>query len=245
MRAVLSLALFASAAFAAAQVSYQPVSTSGSIHTRIEGISIPSIPNAPFTAKVQVTWERPLVGGGSVSRKYYTSVARDAEGRVRRESRDFIPSSSSANPPLRSFSIYDPVASTRTTCTIATMSCMVADLRTPLPPPAGPAIVHRKGPAPESLGQQTMSDLPVTGTRVTTNSTVGSGGNNRILISHKEEWYSPDLQMDLSVVRNDPQLGQIDMTVTDLVRGTPDPSCFTVPPGFAVVDTRAGQTVLQ
>jgi hypothetical protein len=40
--------------------------------------------------------------------------------------------------------------------------------------------------------------------------------------------------MYLSVARNDPQLGQLTLTVTDLVRGGPDHSWFDVPPGYEV-----------
>lgn len=95
----------------------------GGVRTHIVGIEIPPITNAPFTAKVLVTWNRPLVGGGSVSRKYFTEVARDSQGRVRRETREFMPADSSAEPPLRTFTFLDPVSSTRTICTRATMNC--------------------------------------------------------------------------------------------------------------------------
>ena len=38
--------------------------------------------------------------------------------------------------------------------------------------------------------------------------------------------------MDISVVRSNPQMGQLELTVTNLVRGDPDPSWFAVPSGF-------------
>ena len=53
---------------------------------------IPAVPNAPFTARIVVTWDQPLASGGTLSRKYYTMVARDSKGRVHRETRDlFLP----------------------------------------------------------------------------------------------------------------------------------------------------------
>jgi len=131
MRAVILLGFLALSNLAVAQSSPQTV-VDGRIHTRIDGISIPPVPNAPFTAKVLVTWDQPLVGGGTVSRKYYTMVARDSQGRVHRETRDFIPANSQADPPLRSFGITDPVGAAHITCSQDTMGCTVVDFRAPL-----------------------------------------------------------------------------------------------------------------
>jgi hypothetical protein len=245
MRAVILLGFLALPSFAIAQNAPQKAAD-GSIHTRIDGINIPSIPNAPFTAKVVVAWDQPLVGGGTISRKYYTVVARDSQGRVHREVRDFIPANSTADPPLRSFAITDPVGAAHVSCTQEDMSCTVADLRTPLasaqvslsPPPP----VQTKGFTRESLGNQTMESMFVAGIRETTISNEGTRGNSRIVVSSKELWYSPDLQMYLSVVRKDPQLGQISLTVTDLQRGDPAPSLFSIPSGYNTVDARRNQS---
>jgi hypothetical protein len=51
--------------------------------------------------------------------------------------------------------------------------------------------------------------------------------------------------MYLSVVRNDPQMGQVTLTVTDLLLGDPDPALFGVPQGFNVVDARRNQSASQ
>src|ERR1039458_7082245 len=85
MRAVILLGLLASAAFATTQTVSQTSTADGRIHTRIEGIGIPSITAAPFTARVVVTWNQPLIGGGTVSRTYYTVVARDSRQRAAME----------------------------------------------------------------------------------------------------------------------------------------------------------------
>jgi hypothetical protein len=176
-----------------------------------------------------------------VSRKYYTLVARDSQGRVRRETRDFIPSDSSAEPPLQSFAIADPVSSTRITCVQSTMNCTVAAYHVPLfstDLANGPPTGQSKGVSRQNLGQQTMNSVPVVGTRETTNTVAGTGGYSRVVISSKDLWYSPDLNMYLSVIRKDPQLGQITLTVTDLLRSEPDPTWFAVPAGYKTVDNR-------
>lgn len=206
----------------------------GGVRTHIVGIEIPSIANAPFTAKVLVTWDRPLVGGGSVSQKYFTQVARDSQGRVRRETRKFIPADSNAEPPLRTFTILDPVASTRTVCTRSTMNCATGPFQPLLNlsqdggtlSDAGSNVTH------EDLGRQTMFGLPVVGTRETV---TNSQDSTRLALTHTDVWFSSDLQMDLSVDRNNPQLGEVTLKVINLVRGEPDPSWFAIPSGYHVI----------
>jgi len=243
MRAIILLGLLAPTCF----VSAQTIAPDGRIHTQIEGISIPSVANAPFSAKVVVTWDQPLVGGGMVSRKYYTLVARDSQGRVHRETRDFVSANSSAEPRLNSVIITDPTSNTRVTCVQDAMNCTVVDFRVPLASVEidSPVSSHTSGLSRQSLGEQTMNSLPVVGTRETTSSLAGTRGNSRILISNKELWYSPDLQMNLSVVRKDPQLGQISLIVTDLSRAEPDPALFGVLPGYKVVDARSSLSASQ
>jgi hypothetical protein len=240
MRASLLLSVFLGFTFACASTIAQTSGPDGSIRTHIQGIDIPAVAGAPFTAKVLVTWDEPLVGGGTISRKYYTLVARDAQGRVHRETRDFVPANSSAEPPLRSFSIADPVAATRTTCTQSTMMCTTAEFHPRVSLTGEPDTDQAGGSLPPnggkinrvSLGEQTIGQLRVVGTRETATSVAGDNGSDRMIVSHRDLWYSPDLHMDISVVRSNPQMGQLTLTVTDLVRGNPDPSWFSVPSGY-------------
>jgi hypothetical protein len=223
--------------FTFSQTPAQTAVSDGSIRTQIQGIDIPSVPNAPFTAKVVVGWDQPLVGGGTISRKYYTLVARDSKGRVHRETRNFVPANSSAEPPLRTFTIVDTVAATHTTCTQATMTCTTTEFhpRVSLADAAGGDFSANAGNLNRvSLGEQTIDALRVQGTRETVTTVAGTHGSDRVVISHRDIWYSPDLQMDLSVVRSSPQMGQLTLTVTDLVRGEPDSSWFAIPPGYEV-----------
>ena len=248
MRAVILIGFVVSIGFATARATSQTTAPEGTIHTQIEGINIPSVVNAPFTAKVLVTWDEPLVGGGTVSRKYYTLVARDSQGRVHREIRDFIPAGSNAEPHLRSVIITDPISSTRTTCTQDVMKCTVLDFHplVDLTELSGNAIPsHTSRFSQQSLGEQTMNSISVVGTRETSTTVAGTGGNTRVLISSKDLWYSPDLKMYLSVIRKDPQLGQITLTVTDLLRGEPDPTWFGVLPGYTVVNARSNQSAVR
>ncbi|MGC2473140.1 MAG: hypothetical protein WA485_02295 [Candidatus Sulfotelmatobacter sp.] len=238
MRASVLLGLSICVALTACPAICQDADAVGGVRARIVGIEIPSIANAPFTAKVLVTWNRPLVGGGSASRKYYTSVARDSQGRVRRETREFISADSMAEPPLRTFTVLDPVSSIRTTCTKATMNCATSafQARVNLSQDGGALSGGGSNVTHENLGQQTMFGLPVVGTRETA---TDSQDSTRLAVTHTDVWYSADLQMDLSVDRSNPQLGEVTLKVIDLVRGEPDPSWFAIPSGYQVIGARS------
>jgi hypothetical protein len=213
----------------------------GAVRTHIEGIDIPTVANAPFAARVVVTWSRQLDDGSTQSRQYYTMVARDSQGRVRRETREFVPANSSEEPPLRSFTIFDPVAATRTICNEASMKCVVTAFRPSLDlvdASAGAASATAGDSTHVSLGQQTMDDLPVVGTRVTEGS-AGSQDVSGAALAHIDRWYSPDLHIDLEMVRVSPQMGQVTLHVRDLVRGEPDSSWFAVPSGYQVKNARS------
>ena len=241
MRISSLLGLLLGVALASLAANAQQASPDGNVRTSIQGIDIPPIADAPFTAQVAVTWAELLVGGGTINRKYYTMVARDSQGRVHRETRGFVAANSNSDPPLRTFTILDPIAGTRVVCTQSTMSCSTAAYhgRLTLGEGAGGALSAGHGNIKrESLGDQTIDSLHVVGTRETVTNQAGEHGSDRLIISHREIWYSPDLQIDLSVVRTSPQLGQITLTVTNLVRGEPDPSWFTVPAGFEILNAR-------
>jgi hypothetical protein len=218
-------------AFAAVPAISQEVAV-GSVRTHIEGIEIPPIADSPFTAKVVVAWNKSLVGGGVTSRRYYTLVARDSQGRVRRETREFVPADSAAEPPLRSFTILDPVSGTRTTCTKALMTCATSAFDASLVLTQNAAA--RSNASGENLGQRTIEGLPATGMRETMSNVVGPRGSSRLAVSHTESWYSPDLHIDLSVTRTNPQSGVVTLNVTELVQGEPDSTWFAIPSGYTV-----------
>jgi hypothetical protein len=232
MRASILLGLSLGLALTASPAISQEASV-GAVHSHIDGIAIPPIANAPFSARVVVTWDQPLVGGGTASRKYYTLVARDTQGRVRRETRGFVPADSDSVPPLRSFTVLDPVSGTHTTCTKSSMTCATSALNSQMLLTED-AAGNNGNSNSESLGQQTIDGLPVTGTRETMWNSSGSRSTSRLALSHADVWYSPDLHMDLSVTRNDPQLGEVTLTVTDLVQGEPDPTAFAIPSGYVL-----------
>jgi hypothetical protein len=88
----------------------------------------------------------------------------------------------------------------------------------------------------EDLGTQTMEGLAVNGVRTTRTIPEGQIGNDKPISITTEVWTSPDLKMVVSSMRNDPRMGQHTFKLTNIVRAEPDPSLFTVPADFRIME---------
>jgi len=88
----------------------------------------------------------------------------------------------------------------------------------------------------DSLGSQTMDGLLVNGTRTTTTIPAGQIGNSQPIKIVNEVWMSPDLDTVIYSRRTDPLSGEQTFELTNIARTEPDPSLFTVPEGFKIVD---------
>jgi hypothetical protein len=106
------------------------------------------------------------------------------------------------------------------------------------PPPPAVAMVKSLGAeehadvVTEDLGTQTMEGLLVTGTRTTRTIPVGEIGNEKPISIVTEVWTSPDLKTIVYSKRTDPRMGEQTFKLTNVVRGEPDASLFTVPADF-------------
>jgi hypothetical protein len=137
---------------------------------------------------------------------------------------------------------YDPNAHTKTTCTVATHQCSITAYHAPVsftPAPAGPRDNGTRYLTREGLGNSSLDDLGVVGTVETLTINAGAVGNDRPLVIAREFWYSPDLQINLSVTRKDPREGTQVIKLVDLTRSEPDPAMFQVPADFTVQDHRS------
>jgi hypothetical protein len=90
----------------------------------------------------------------------------------------------------------------------------------------------------QSLGTGVVDDLNVVGTRATLSISAGAVGNTQPLLATREFWYSPDLQVNLSVTRKDPREGMQVLQLVDLSRAEPEPATFQIPAGFVIQDLR-------
>jgi hypothetical protein len=84
----------------------------------------------------------------------------------------------------------------------------------------------------EDLGTETMEGLLVSGTRTTRTIPAGDIGNERPISIVTEVWTSPDLKTIVYSKRTDPRMGEQTFKLTNVVRGEPDASLFTIPTDF-------------
>ncbi len=209
----------------------------GGTHYSVDGISVRPLPGKPFSGRSTTEWTRTLEDGSVVTTHLFTVVARDSQGRIYREGHKFVPATSNEQSKLIRFKILDPITHTRTICYVATHRCEVTGyqastnfaLRTPGPFDEGKRLLTR-----ESLGSDTMDGINVTGSRETITINAGVVGNSQPLVTTREFWYSPDLQVNLSITRKDPREGTQVVRVSELSRSDPDPALFKVPDGFVI-----------
>jgi hypothetical protein len=88
----------------------------------------------------------------------------------------------------------------------------------------------------ESLSSQTIEGVVANGVRTTRTIPAGQIGNDRAISIVTEVWTSPDLKTIVSSKRNDPRMGEQTFQLTNIVRAEPDPSLFTVPADFKIID---------
>jgi hypothetical protein len=88
----------------------------------------------------------------------------------------------------------------------------------------------------EDLGSQTMEGVLVNGVRTTHTIPAGQIGNERPITIVTEIWTSPDLKTVVLSKRSDPRMGEQTFRLTNIVRAEPDPSLFTVPADFKIVE---------
>ena len=111
------------------------------------------------------------------------------------------------------------------------------------PPPMEYRVIRRTG-APsgkhEDLAPTMIEGVNVTGTRETNTIDVGAMGNDRPITISSERYYSPELQIEIKSVRNDPRMGQTTHTLTNISRVEPDASLFQVPSDYKLDEGKPG-----
>jgi hypothetical protein len=197
------------------------------------------VTGAPFTAQVNIETTQILSNGTHVDQKETASIARDSMGRTRREMTlsNIGPLAASGQSPHIAF-IRDPVA--------GKSYILNEDKKTEMTFNR-PANAHANGQGrgemrermeqnpnvqTTSLGTKTIDGLTVQGTQVTRTIPAGQIGNDKPIVITRQEWYSPDLQMVISSTRTDPRFGTTTYQVTNIDRGEPSQTLFTVPSDY-------------
>jgi len=213
----------------------------GGTRFRVQGIQVLPATERPFSGRDNIEWTRTLEDGSTVKTHLYAMVARDSQGRIYREHRAFVPVNTSEESRQLDIVLLDPVAHTRTTCTVATRRCAITGYQASTSFAAPPDGLLAKGTrylSRENLGTSVINDLNVVGTRETLYTSAGAIGNSQSIVATREFWYSPDLQINLSVTRKEPGIGMQVLQIVDFSRSEPDPSVFKVPAGFVIRDLR-------
>ncbi len=105
---------------------------------------------------------------------------------------------------------------------------------------AGPA---QNPPNIENLGDQTIGGIHATGSRVTTTIPAGSMGNEQTILVQSETWSSPELKATVMTKHTDPWAGELKTQLTNVNNSEPDPSLFTVPSDYKIVDEKPIQII--
>jgi hypothetical protein len=246
-RAVLPLLFAGLVAFLPSNLSAQTNeevmhAPSGGSVTRISSISVPPIPNAPFTATVNTEWTRKLEDGATMTTHNQRIIARDGSGRVFEERRNFTPASEPPAPMAWQLEYADPQTHVIYRCHPANRSCNLGDYFAPAkltpPPPAGDFGGGKMFVSRVALGTDTVGGLEAIGSRETTTLAAGAMGNDRPVETVKEFWYSPQLGINLIEKRQDPKSGTQKFEVDNIQLGEPDAKFFDLPPNYEVIDER-------
>ncbi len=198
------------------------------------------ITGAPYTATATTESTQVLVDGNRIVNKSSGFVARDSEGRIRREGTLGRIGPLQVGGPNMIF-IHDPVAKTAFMLNPDTKTAHV--MKAP-----GMRALHRQmkfmhggaeGTNPEkgqikkeSLGTQQIEGVTAEGTRFTRTIPAGAIGNDKPIDITVETWTSPDLHVLVLSKRNDPRFGETIYRLTNIKRAEPDASLFQVPSDF-------------
>ena len=209
------------------------------------------VTNAPYTATFTSTSTEKLQDGTALTRSSTRVVERDSLGRTREEVT--VPAHGTDGKAHTMIVILDPVA--RTVTQLRTDQKIAVVHALPQPPqggfghrgPGGPppaagtpdAAGNRprhedKNVATADLGAKTISGVVATGKRVTRTIPAGQMGNATPLVTTHEEWFAPDLKIELRRSDVDPFHGTHTTTVSALTKAEPDAALFKVPADYTV-----------
>jgi hypothetical protein len=244
---LLLLAVVSGVAFLAQAQDEDVRGPDGGTMVQVQTIDIPPFPGAPFHATITANVTRALADGSSQTVMNADSVARDSSGRIYRERRRLVPNLGEQTPQPREIQIFDPTIHRKLICNPATRTCTAQSypgmLIAPIRAITGPLAGSRGYIQSVGLGDKTIDDLNVTGTRETTTYNPGVLGNQSPLTVMKEIWYSPQLDLNLSVRRADPRFGLQDFSVDNLSLSEPDPALFAMPAGYRLASSSAASEV--
>jgi hypothetical protein len=220
-----------------------------------------AVKDAPYSADVVNDHTQFLPDGNRIAEHATGRVYRDKDGRVRREEdRQAGGVSVSIVDPVAGYSYWldpDTHVAWRTRALPVTFkvdggqggervvtlstgergggpaSIEIAGGRVEMRQRGGGAEQHDEEPLPE----RTIEGVTVQGHRTRTTIAAGAIGNDLPIVITSEQWFSPDLQVQVLTERKDPRNGDSSYRLSNIRRGDPDPSLFQVPADYTIKDT--------
>jgi hypothetical protein len=195
------------------------------------------VKGTPYSATAVTETVQVLGDGTRITNKTTAMIARDGEGRTRREQTLKISGPFVFNGDLpRLVFINDAVAGVQ----------YVLDARrqtarktfSPTGPPPGPLPIKTASGKTEALGKLTIEGVEAEGTRSTVTIPIGQIGNDRPIEIVSERWESTELQIVILSKHKDPRLGETTYRLTNISRSEPAKSLFEVPSDYTVIEDR-------
>lgn len=200
------------------------------------------ITGAPYNAVAVSETKQTLADGNVIDRKVQSNVYRDSQGRTRRDlTFQGFGGLAATGQPRSVVMIHDPVAGA---AYILHPDKKAAEQLPGRLGGKGPGTRPNKFEArineeiangtlkKEDLGTQSINGINAQGTRYTRTIPAGQMGNTNPITVTNEQWYSPDLQVVVKSVRNDPRFGETTYTLTNIQRTEPAASLFLVPSDY-------------
>jgi hypothetical protein len=213
------------------------------------------ITGAPYTAEIVTDVVQTLADGNRIEHHNTSSVARDGQGRVRREQQlaaigPLVPQAPGRivtimNPvdgvhysldPVRKVAMRLPMPNgkvaqggvARTQIVVGRGAIATRDIDT---------VVTRRGPdagRTEPLGTSVIDGVQAEGTRTIVTIPAGTIGNQAPIEMINERWFAPELGVVVMSKRTDPRFGETTYRLQNIARGEPSPELFEVPADYTI-----------
>jgi hypothetical protein len=210
------------------------------------------VKNAPYTATATTESTQTLADGTHIASKTSAFLARDSQGRTRREETFAKMGPLHVEGP-KLIVISDPVSKVEyllqpADLTVRTLKHEVVKIdrrdgdlgwrRQIVREKLGsePSGESSKPVQHEDLGTQVINGVNCQGRRETVTIPVGAIGNDRPLEITSENWYSPELHAVVLRKHSDPRFGETVYRLTEIKLGEPDASLFQVPGDYKLDD---------
>ena len=212
------------------------------VQSRVPGIFLTPVANAPFTGQVEIVSHHKLADGTEQVTTARNTLARASSGKVYQEYHVLAAPALLGKMPLMSRFTYDPSSRQRIEMYprthLARLIVLRGPQRTPAEalPPAQRSLDDAPGTVVIDLGREQMDGLEVEGIRKQRIVPAEVSGTGKAVTITDDYWYSPALSIYMTIRHDDPRTGEQLVAVTNVQRAEPDAQQFAVPPDYKVVD---------